>query len=172
MRIELATIDKYRVWTVIDRMRGMRTIGGKWVYARKIVGKTGLPSTCKAITVAKGYSQIEGIDFQDVFASVAHKDSNRMFLATVNHLDMECDQVDIIAAFLNGDDLVEYILMEPPEGSGIPKTKCSGSESHFRVCASHQGTSTRSWTDGSSHRDLSQPLQIPASMSGSQMAKL
>ena len=82
--------------TGIARKPGMRTIGGKWVYARKIDGKTGLPSTYKARWVAKGYSQIQGIDLQEVFASVAHKDSNRMFLATVNYLDMECDQVDML----------------------------------------------------------------------------
>ena len=68
-------MDKYRVWIAIDRKPGIRTIGGKWVYARKLDGETGLPSTYKAKWVAKGYAQIEEIDFQEVFASVAHKDS-------------------------------------------------------------------------------------------------
>ena len=57
----------------------------------------------KARWVAKGFSQIEGIDFNELFAAVAHKDSIRVFLSLVNHLDLECDQVDIKAAFLNGD---------------------------------------------------------------------
>jgi hypothetical protein len=35
---------------------------------------------------------------------------------------MECDQVDIKAAFLNGD-LEETIFLTPPEGRKIPATK-------------------------------------------------
>jgi len=69
---------------------------------RKIDGETGKPSAYKARWVAKGFSQIEGIDFNELFAAVAHKDSIRV-LSLVNHLDLECDQVDIKAAFLNGD---------------------------------------------------------------------
>jgi hypothetical protein len=43
-------------------------------------------------------------------------------LCLVNLLDMECDQVDIKAAFLNGE-LEETIFMEPPEGSDIAHNK-------------------------------------------------
>jgi hypothetical protein len=52
---------------------------------------------------------------------VAHKDSIRTFLAIVNHLDLELHQVDIKAAFLNGD-LDKTIYMEPPEGLEIDST--------------------------------------------------
>ena len=58
--------------------------------------------------VAKGYSQVE--DF---------KDTIQVFLSLVNHFDLECDQVDIVAAFLNSD-LEETIYMDPPEGSDLP----------------------------------------------------
>jgi hypothetical protein len=57
-----------------------------------------------------------------IFAAVAHKDTVRVFLSLVNHLDLECDQVDIKAAFLNGD-LHETIYLSPPEGSGMPANK-------------------------------------------------
>jgi len=53
-----------------------------------------------------------------LFAVIAHKDSIWVFLALVNHLDLECNQVDIKAAFLNGD-LQETIYPAPPEGSNI-----------------------------------------------------
>jgi len=45
------------------------------------------------------------------------KTQSRVFLSLVN-LDLECDQVDIKAAFLNGD-LDETIYLAPPEGSNI-----------------------------------------------------
>ena len=89
---------------------------------RKTDGETGKPSAYKARWVAKGFSQIEGIDFNELFAAVAHKDSIRVFLSLVNHLDLECDQVDIKAAFLNGD-LDETIYLVPPEGSNISADK-------------------------------------------------
>ena len=124
MQAELAKMDKYNVWTVVNRnsIPNVRTVGAKWVYTRKIDGETGKPSKYKARWVAKGYSQIEGVDFDELFAAVAHKDTIRLFLAIVNYHNWEMDQVDIVAAFLNGD-LEETIYMEPPEGSDIPNHK-------------------------------------------------
>jgi transposase InsO family protein len=117
---ELAKMDKYKVWEVIPRTDNMRVVGARWVFTRKIDGTTGKPSAYKARWVAKGYSQIEGVDFTELFAGVARKDSIRLFLALVNYYNLECDQVDIVAAFLNGD-LEETIYMDPPEGSTIPQ---------------------------------------------------
>jgi hypothetical protein len=119
---ELAKMDKYEVWTVTDRVPGIKPLKAKWVFTRKIDGETGKPSAYKARWVAKGFQQREGVDYNELFASVAHKDSIRVFLALVNYLNLECDQVDIKAAFLNGD-LPEIIYLEPPEGSNIPSHK-------------------------------------------------
>ena len=122
MKAELAKMDQYKVWDVIERQPSMCIIGAKWVYTRKIDGETGKPSAYKARWVAKGYTQIEGVDFNELYASVAHKDSIRVFLSLVNYLNLECDQVDIKAAFLNGD-LKETLYLSPPEGSDIPANK-------------------------------------------------
>jgi hypothetical protein len=124
MQAELAKMDKYKVWTIVDRdsVPNIRTVGAKWVYTRKIDGNTGKPSKYKARWVAKGYSQIEGVNFDELFAAVAHKDTIRLCLAIVNYYDWEMDQVNIVAAFLNGD-LEETIYMEPPGGSDIPISK-------------------------------------------------
>jgi hypothetical protein len=43
--------------------------------------------------VAKGFSQVAGIDYDELYAGVAHKDSIRVLLSLLNHLDLECDQV-------------------------------------------------------------------------------
>jgi hypothetical protein len=119
---ELAKMDSYHVWEVIDHTAGQRAVEGKWVFTKKIDGATGKPCKYKARWVAQGFKQIEGINYNELFAAVAHKDSIRLFLALVNYYDMECDQIDIKAAFLNGD-LEETIYMTPPEGSRIPATK-------------------------------------------------
>jgi hypothetical protein len=65
--------------------------GAKWVYTQKIDGETGKPSRYKARWAAKGYSQIEGVDFDELFAAVAHKDAIRLFLAIVNYYNWEMD---------------------------------------------------------------------------------
>jgi hypothetical protein len=119
---ELAKMNKYDVWEVVNRNQSTRVVGGKWVFTRKIDGNTGKPSKYKARYVAKGFSQIEGIDYNELYAAVAHKDSIRLVLAIIAHFDLEVDQIDIVAAFLNGD-LEETIYMDPPEGSPIPATK-------------------------------------------------
>ena len=119
MKEELSKMAKYKVWEVVPRDSNMRVVGARWVYTRKIDGDTGKPAAYKARWVAKGYSQVEGVDFNELFAAVAHKDSIRVFLSLVNHFDLECDQVDIKAAFLNGE-LDETIYLAPPEGSDIP----------------------------------------------------
>jgi len=119
IKSELDKMDKYQVWDVIKRPVGERILKAKWVFTRKIDGDTGKVAAYKARWVARGFAQVEGVDYNELYAGVAHKDSIRVFLALVNHLDFECDQVDIKAAFLNGE-LEETILLEAPEGSTIP----------------------------------------------------
>lgn len=117
---ELANMSKYDVWEPVPRSKH-RTIPGKWVFTRKIDGETGKPSKFKARFVVKGFRQIKGKDYNDIFASVAHKDSIRVLLSIVNHLGMDCDQVDIKGAFLNGE-IDHDLYIEPPEGMPIPES--------------------------------------------------
>ena len=115
---ELAKMKHYGVWEAIKN-EGQRTLDGKWVFTRKIDGSSGLPSAYNARYVVKGFRQIEGKDYNELFTSVTHKDSIRVFLSIVNHLDLECHQVDIKGAFLNGV-IDKLIFLTPPDGSDIP----------------------------------------------------
>jgi hypothetical protein len=99
---EIAKLQRYNVYQIVERTGDMRVLRARWVFTRKMDPETGEAAAYKARWVAKGYTQIEGLDFQEIFASVAHKDTLRVFLAIVNWLKLHCDQVDIIAAFLNG----------------------------------------------------------------------
>ena len=69
----------------------------------------------KARLVCKGYSQIEGIDFEETFAPVARMESIRMFLAFACSKGIKIYQMDVKSAFLNGE-LKEEVYMEQPEG--------------------------------------------------------
>jgi hypothetical protein len=65
---------------------------------------------------------VTDIDYNELYAGIAHKHSIRVVLSLVNYLDHECDQVHIKGAFLNGD-LEETIHLEPPEGGNITADK-------------------------------------------------
>jgi hypothetical protein len=56
----------------------------------------------KARLVAKGYVQRVRIDFDEVFAPVAHLESVRMMLVLAAHEHWEVCHMDVKSAFLNG----------------------------------------------------------------------
>ena len=65
--------------------------------------------------VAKGYTQKEGIDYNEVFSPVVKHSSIRILLAMVTQFDLELVQLDVKTAFLHGD-LEEEIYMTQPDG--------------------------------------------------------
>lgn len=69
----------------------------------------------KARLVCKGYSQVEGIDFEEIFAPVARLEAIRMFLAYSTYTGYKVYQMDVKSTFLNGN-LEEEVYMEQPEG--------------------------------------------------------
>lgn len=73
MKAELAKMDRYNVQTLThqDSAPNIRTVGAKGVYTWKIDGKTSKPSVYKVRWAAKGYSQEEGVDPDELFAAIA-----------------------------------------------------------------------------------------------------
>ncbi|KAG8472814.1 hypothetical protein CXB51_034622 [Gossypium anomalum] len=67
------------------------------------------------LLVAKGYSQVPGVDFTDVFSLVVKHSSIRALLGIVAMHDLELEQLDVKTAFLHGE-LEEDIYMQQPEG--------------------------------------------------------
>ena len=65
--------------------------------------------------MAKGLTQREGIDYNEIFSPVLCNDSFRIIIALVAHYDLELHQMDVKTAFLNGD-LDENIYMAQPKG--------------------------------------------------------
>ena len=65
--------------------------------------------------VAKGYTQKEGIDYEETFSLVAMLKSIRILLSIAAYYDYEIWQIDVKTTFLNGN-LEEEIYMMQPEG--------------------------------------------------------
>ena len=70
--------------------------------------------------VAQGYTQIEGLDFGESYASVARLESIRILLAYATHHDFKLYQMDVKSAFLNGP-ISELVYVEQPPGFEDPK---------------------------------------------------
>ncbi len=95
---------------------GHRILRGKWVYKRKRDG------TYKARWVVKGFEQVKGLDYQQVFAAVVRADTFRTLLAIATLLDWDISNVDIDSAFLHGNIDTE-VYIELPEGF-YPPNQC------------------------------------------------
>ena len=65
--------------------------------------------------MSQGFTQREGIDYNEIFSLVVKHSSIRMVLALVVQQDMELEQLDVKTAFLHGE-LEEEIDMMQPEG--------------------------------------------------------
>ena len=67
----------------------------------------------KAGLVAKGFSQVEGLDFGETFAPVERLEAIRILLAYSSHHNIKLYQMDVKSAFLNGV-INELIYVEQP----------------------------------------------------------
>ncbi|KAL0445936.1 UNVERIFIED_CONTAM: Retrovirus-related Pol polyprotein from transposon RE2 [Sesamum latifolium] len=97
MKSEMYSMGSNQVWTLVDHPKGVRPLGCKWVYKRKL-GANGEVTAFKARLVAKGYTQRPGVDFEETYSPVAMAKSIRILLA-------------IAACFVE-----EEIFMDQPEG--------------------------------------------------------
>jgi hypothetical protein len=70
--------------------------------------------------VAHGYSQVEGLDFGETFAPVAHLEAIRILLAFAASKGFKLYQMDMKSAFLNGV-IQEEVYVRQPRGFESPK---------------------------------------------------
>jgi hypothetical protein len=64
--------------------------------------------------VAQGFSQVEGLDFGETFALVAHLKTIRILLAFTTSKGFKLYQMNVKSAFLNGVILKEVYVRQPP----------------------------------------------------------
>ncbi|GJX18302.1 putative ribonuclease H-like domain-containing protein [Tanacetum coccineum] len=111
MQEELLQFKLQEVWTLPN---GKRAIGTKWVFRNK-KDERGIVIKNKARLVAQGYTQEEGIDYDEVFSPVARIEAIRLFLAYASFKDFIVYQMDIKSAFLYGKIEKEVYVCQPPE---------------------------------------------------------
>ncbi|GJV89079.1 retrovirus-related pol polyprotein from transposon TNT 1-94 [Tanacetum coccineum] len=76
--------------------------------------------------VAQGYSQEEGIDYDETFAPMARMEAIRIFLSFATYMNFKVYQMDVKSAFLNGKLKEEVYVKQPPgfESSEFPDYVC------------------------------------------------
>jgi hypothetical protein len=100
---------------------GFRALNVGWVYKLKtdkhgnVLVRDGTPVGYKARLVVKGYSQIQGIDFDKVFAPVTRLGSLRMLAALSTIYGRDLHQVDITQAYIIADFDKEMYVKDPTQ---------------------------------------------------------
>ena len=116
MRSEIRSMYENKVWTLIDLPNDRRDIEIKWIFKRKT--DTDSVTIYKARSVAKGFRQVQDVDYNESFSLVSMLKSVRIMLAIATIYEIW--QMDVKTAFLNGF-LKEELYMMQPEGFVNPK---------------------------------------------------
>jgi hypothetical protein len=112
MQEELNNFTRNEVWHLVPRLN-QNVVGTKWVFRNK-QDEHGVVIRNKAWLVAKGYSQVEGLDFGETYAPVARLESIRRLLAYATYHGFKLYQMDVKSAFLNGPIKEEVYVEQPP----------------------------------------------------------
>ena len=110
--MEFDSCETKSVWKIIKKSnlpKGRKIIGNHLVFSQKDDGRY------RARTVAKGFSQIAGKDFQENHAQVVHDTTFHMILVIKIMCKLSSRHFDIETAFLYGT-LEEEICMMFPDG--------------------------------------------------------
>jgi hypothetical protein len=100
--------DTYELTPVPE---GRSVVGGRWVYAVKLGPKN--QEKFKARYVAKGYSQIENVDYTETFSPTARVTSIRMLMQLAIQEGHLVHQMDVKTAYLNADIDCELYVQQP-----------------------------------------------------------
>ena len=118
---EMRMFVEKELFEEVMRPKNRRVVGCKWIFKEKR-GPDGEIQKYKARLVARGFTQIPGVDFTETFAPVTKFTSIRILLALAAIHDYEIHQMDVKSAFLNGV-LDEEIYMDSPPGYPAPNGK-------------------------------------------------
>ena len=64
---EMDSLDKNEAWNLVQLPAGRKAVGSKWIFKKKLNAE-GKVQKYKSCLVEKGYCQVEGIDFGEIFS--------------------------------------------------------------------------------------------------------
>ncbi|CAM8880470.1 unnamed protein product [Rhodiola kirilowii] len=114
MKTEIAALERNNTWLITDLPHNQSVIDCKWIFRIKLKSD-GSIEHYKAHVVAKGFTQVEGIDYSETFAPVAKMISVRCLLTVAAIKQWPIFQLDVVNAFLHGS-LDKEVYMRLPTG--------------------------------------------------------
>jgi hypothetical protein len=114
MTEEYHSIMKNDVWDTIMRPKGKSIVNSKWIY--KIKHATdGTVEKYKKIFMDRGFSQVEGIDYEEIFSHVSRYTSIHTIISLAAFMGWRLHEMDVKETFLNGE-IEEEVYIEQPNG--------------------------------------------------------
>ena len=116
---EYGALLSNNTWDLVDPPRNANIVTGKWIYRHKMKSDGSL-DRYKARWVLRGFTQREGIDFDETFSPVVKPATIRTVLSLALSSDWSIHQLDVKNAFLNGT-LIETVYARQPSGFTDPR---------------------------------------------------
>ncbi|XP_076884201.1 putative mitochondrial protein AtMg00820 [Bidens hawaiensis] len=102
MHEELNQFEKLKVWRLVELPAGKKSLDTRWVFRNK-QDDTGVIVRNKARLVVRGFHQVEGLDYTEVYALVDRLEAIQFFLAYASYMGFTVYQMDVKIAFLYGE---------------------------------------------------------------------
>nr|GEZ10339.1 hypothetical protein [Tanacetum cinerariifolium] len=130
MQEELDQFARLKVWRLVPRPEGKSVIKTKWIFKNK-KDESSWVIRNKARLVSVGYSQQEGIDYDEMFAPVARIEAIRFFLAYATHKDFTMPKIPKLKSFitLDGELTQEDIIAQVKEKKRLADLKAEKEKS-------------------------------------------
>ena len=103
---------KNDVWNIVPKPKNKSVVSSKWIYKIKHVAD-GSIEKYKARFVARGFSQKEGIDYEETFSPVSRYTSIRTIMALAPMMKWDLNQMDVKTTFINGMIEEEVYIKQP-----------------------------------------------------------
>jgi transposase InsO family protein len=114
MKAEMKALKENETWELVPRPKGRNVVGGKWVYKVKRLAD-GSIEKYKARYVARGFSQVPGLDYKETYAPTARPETIRLIFALTAQLDCVLEQMDVKSAYLHSA-IDEEVYLDQPKG--------------------------------------------------------
>jgi hypothetical protein len=114
---EYTSIMRNDVWNMVLRLEGKSIVSSRWIYKINHVSY-GSIDNLKDMFVARGFSQKEGVDYEDNFSPVTKYSSIQVLISISSIMKGRIHHMDVKIKFLNGI-IEEEVYLEQPQGFEI-----------------------------------------------------
>ncbi|GBN85561.1 Retrovirus-related Pol polyprotein from transposon TNT 1-94 [Araneus ventricosus] len=109
MEDEIKSLNKHKIWELVDKPDNTKISKSKWVYTIKKDSKT---PKFKARLVATGFNQVKNVDYLESYSPVVNIDTLRLLITLAAKLNLAVNFFDVKTAYLHSEE--EVYMTTPP----------------------------------------------------------